>query len=111
MFESLPSRDGVYKPAWGPDYWGDAGTMYLAPQAANLIKQFGNDWSEKETQLAIRRTRAWGFSGMGKWTILPQQTKLPVLNRTGVPNLIRHPDTFDGEVRTQFREMLANLVR
>lgn len=110
VFESLPPTDGPYKSAWGNDYWGDLKTRYLAPQAASLIAQFGDAWRETETERAIRRMRAWGFSGMGKWTLLPQQTKLPVLKREGVANLVRHPDTFDPAIRERFRAALAEQV-
>ncbi len=106
IFESLPPSNGVARAAWGHEYWGDAGIRYFAPQAVNLMIQFGDDWRKAETDRAIRRARAWGFSGMGKWTNMPQQTRLPVLSRKGVINLVRHPDTFDPEIRKQFREVL-----
>jgi len=47
---------------------------------------------------------------MGKWTAIPQQTRLMVLWRDGVPNLARHPDTFDPETRAIFREVLARQI-
>ena len=110
LFEQVPPTDGNAAAAWGSEYWGDAGVRYFAPQAPNLIVQFGQDWREEETRRAIRRVRAWGFSGMGKWTMLPQQTKLPILNRDGVEKLAGHPDTFDPQVRAQFREVLARQI-
>lgn len=110
LFDSLPPRDGAHAFAWGADYWGDSNTQYLAPQAPNLIRLYGNDWRDRETARALRRVRAWGFSGMGKWTNLPQQTRLPLLNRDGVPNLINHPDTFDPAIRAQFRDTLARQI-
>lgn len=110
IFESLPPQTGNLSDAWAAGHWGDDKIRYLAPQAVNLALWHGDNWREAETQHAIRRVRAWGFSGMGKWTSIAEQTRLPVLLRDGVPSLAGHPDTFDPEVRQAFREVLRKQI-
>ncbi len=108
MFEALPPRDGLHERAWS-QRWGD-GRDYLAPQAANLIAKFGQSWWEDSEQLAIRRMKAWGFAGMGKWTGIGEQTQMPVLNRDRVRKLDRHPDIFDTAARAELEADIARQI-
>ena len=110
IFENLPAADAHQAAGFGTGYWGDGKVQYFPPQAPNLITWHGEDWRDAERLLALRRVRAWGFSGMGKWTDLKDQTRLPILSREGVPNLVSHPDTFDPEIRKVFREQLLKQI-
>jgi hypothetical protein len=112
LFDSLPPRTGSTAAAWGKDPWGrNPGTDYLALHTVNMIRKYGPRWREIEKDLTLRRLRAWGFSGFGKWCDrLPKTPSLPVLNRGGVPNVARHPDVFDPEIRKRFREALRKQI-
>ncbi|HEX8983887.1 MAG TPA: hypothetical protein VF767_00590 [Bryobacteraceae bacterium] len=112
FFAELPPTAGVWADAWGRNSWGgNDGVEDVSFAAANLIRKFGDNWRQAEADLTVRRVKAWGFSGLGKWASdggrLPS---LPVLSRAGVPNLVRHPDIFDPAVRRRFREELARQI-
>jgi len=109
LFAELP-------PATGPNgaeifrqnAWGDTGTAYTCFNTVNLIRKYGPDWKAKSNDRLIQRIKAWGFSGLGKWSDMTGTLPiLPVLNRTGVPLLARHPDVFDPAVQTTFRNVMA----
>ena len=111
VFEWLPPREGKTAELWGRDVWGEqAGTEYVCLHAVNLMRRFGNDWKEKSIQLARQRLLTWGFSGVGKWDRLENFPHVPVLNRWGIPNLVRHPDIFDPVIHAQFREYLRRQI-
>ena len=111
LFQWLPPREGPHAAAWGENPWGaDPGIRYAAPHTGNMIRKYGADWAAKSQQLTARRLRAWGFSGIGKWGGMEQTPYLPVLSRTGVPNLVNHPDVFDPQVQVQFREALRQQI-
>jgi hypothetical protein len=111
VFEWLPPREGKTAELWGRDVWGEqAGTEYVCLHAVNLMRRFGNDWKEKSIQLARQRLLTWGFSGVGKWDRLENFPHVPVLNRWGIPNLVRHPDIFDPAIQAQFREHLRRQI-
>ncbi len=111
VFEWLPPREGKTAELWGRDVWGEqAGTDYVCLHAANLMRRFGNDWKEQSVQLARQRLLTWGFSGVGKWDRLENFPHAPVLNRWGIPTLVRHPDIFDPVIQAQFREHLRRQI-
>jgi hypothetical protein len=109
LFADLPPRDGPTAPAWGGDSWGqDPGTQSLAFCTTNLIRKYGPDWQDAFRRQTARRIRAWGFSGLGKWSdSLPGIPSISVLNRAGVPTLAGHPDPFDPATQAKMKEVLA----
>ncbi len=108
LFEWLPPKEGAWAGCWGKDYWGQTdGTEYVCFYSSNMIRKYGpDDWVDEAAARAARRLKAWGFTGAGKWGGAPGMATVPVLNRWGVPWLVRHPDMFDPEVRAQFRTVL-----
>ncbi|MCL6475961.1 MAG: glycosyl hydrolase [Firmicutes bacterium] len=111
IFEWLPPREGKTAELWGRDVWGEqAGTDYVCLHAANLMRRFGSDWKKQSIQLARQRLLTWGFSGVGKWDRLENFPHAPVLNRWGIPTLVRHPDIFDPVIQAQFREHLRRQI-
>ena len=111
LFEWLPPKDGAYKMAWMRGVWGgDAGIEYVALHTANLIRKYGEDWQKKALDNTRRRLKAWGFSGVGKWGGMEGMPVTPVLGRGDVPNLAGHPDIFDPEVRSKFKESLRKQI-
>ena len=111
LWEWLPPKEGDYGAAWGSNVWGDSpGTDFFAPHTANLMRKYGDDWRKKALESTARRLKVWGFSGVGKWSSLDNTPILPVLSRSGVPNVVDHPDVFDPEVRRVFREALEKQI-
>jgi hypothetical protein len=111
IFEWLPPKEGVYKSAWRRGAWGnDSEIDYLALHTVNLIRKYGDAWINKAIDNTRRRLRAWGFSGAGKWSEIGGLPVVPVLNRRGVPNLVRHPDIFDSNIRAKFAGVIKQQV-
>lgn len=111
LFEWLPSKDGEYAACWGKGVWGnDGGVEYVSLHTPNLIRKYGRDWREQAIRSARLRLHALGFTGAGKWSVLDGESVLPVLSRSGVANLVSHPDIFDAEVRARFREAIRHQV-
>jgi uncharacterized protein (TIGR03437 family) len=109
FFEELPPKTPPWSAAWGVNSWGQTdGTEDVAFHAVNMIRKYGPDWSAKANDLTARRLRAWGFSGLGKWSTdtggLPI---IPVLYFWDVPNVSRHPDIFDAAIRERLRASLG----
>ncbi|HWB54295.1 MAG TPA: hypothetical protein VG722_08880 [Tepidisphaeraceae bacterium] len=104
VFAWLAPHDGTFAQAWSSNTWhtpGDADTDYFAFDTANFIRKYGQDWSNQVSESAVRRTRALGFSGFGKWSAGELGVcYLPVLWNRG-PDLVKHPDVFDPAVRKQ----------
>lgn len=108
LYAELPPRTGLYAGAWGHDVWGEnSGADYVAFAGVTEIRLNGSDWRKHEDDLAARRIRAWGFSGVGKWGGIDGVPNVPVLDHGGVPNIARHPDIFDPAIQAQFRASLA----
>jgi hypothetical protein len=110
LFEWLPPKEGLYSACWGRGVWGDGSTEYVAFHTANMIRKYGEDWRKIALDLARRRLKLWGFSGVGKWGAMEGMPYLPVLHRWDVPNIARHPDIFDEKVRERFRESLRSQI-
>jgi hypothetical protein len=112
IFAELPSTAAPYSSCWGADVWGEGqGTSYVAFHTANMIRKYGAGWQNSATQSTKTRARIWGFAGLGKWSDeTPQLADTPVLNRNGIPNLVRHPDIFDTSVQATFRSVLSAQV-
>ncbi|NLX07320.1 MAG: hypothetical protein GXY33_19445 [Phycisphaerae bacterium] len=111
FFEWLPPREGPFAEAWMPNAWGHEGVDFFLPITANLIRKYGEPWRTRKNEITFRRMKAWGFSGGGKWA---RQNPDPiafswmvVLNRAGIPVLVRHPDVFDPNVCEVFEKHLA----
>jgi len=112
LYDWLPPRDGEFAPAWSANQWGvQDGTGYFCFHAANLIRKYGPDnWLRASEERGVRRLRAWGFSGAGKWGAPASEVSAPVLGRWSVPNLVRHPDVFDPAVRALLRKDLEDQI-
>jgi hypothetical protein len=74
------------------------------------MRRLGTNWRQACRELAKKRLRTWGFSGVGKWGYLEDMPFASVLSRGNVPNLIQHPDIFDPEVQARFRSELARQI-
>jgi hypothetical protein len=105
LFERLPPREKPWSGAWGG---GD--TQSVSFHACNLIRKYGDNWVEQTTSRAVRRVRAWGFSGGGKWGAPAGLVSAPVLGRGATPVVARHPDVFDPKVCEVFRGELERQV-
>ncbi len=112
LYEWLPPREAPWSAAWAKNCWGTSdGTEYVCFYTCNLIRKYGPEaWDERITEQALRRLKAWGFSGGGKWGGPASVVTTPVLHRWGTPNLDRHPDVFDPEVCAKFREDLRQQI-
>lgn len=109
LFENLPPRNSEFAPAWSvapaPDAFGFT--------TANLIRKYGIDWESGAWRNAETRLKTWGFTGVGKWSGIPDQIRVPtqpVLRRTDVPTLGRMPDIFDPQIRATFRSVLESKI-
>lgn len=113
LFEALPDRTGAFAAAWAENPWRnaeEAGRPYVAFHTANLIRKYGEDWEARATESAIQRARALGFCGFGKWTPsggVKQVPDVAVLYHGEIPNLVRHPDIFDPQIRQSWKQLLT----
>jgi hypothetical protein len=111
MFEWLPPRTGNYAVMWAWNVWGDGpGHEYVASHSPNLLLKYGASWPQTFTTTTAYRYDVWGFSGGAKWDEVPGRPVTPVLGRSGVPNVARHPDIFDAAIRTQFESVLRSQI-
>ena len=106
-FDKLPPQTAPYNAAWGYADWGNTGIASVSFDAWNMMRKYGDGWESTATNLAVQRMKAWGFSGLGKWSSdagnLPI---LPVLEGYNVPLVARHADVFDQNVQAQFHASL-----
>lgn len=112
VFTWLPPREEPWARAWGRDPWGqgeDADVVSF--YSANLIRKYGRDWLERAEAQAVRRLRAFAFSGGGKWGGPAELVQAVVLSRWRTPRLARHPDVFDPAVREAFRAELEEQIK
>ncbi|MBC7327040.1 hypothetical protein H5T87_02860 [bacterium] len=110
IFEWLPPKDSPFSSAWSKGIRGDPQNEYFSFHTANMIRKYGDGWRETALKLTRYRLKIWGFTGAGKWGEMENLPYLPVLYRWDVPNLVRHPDIFDPEIRTKFRESLKRQI-
>lgn len=111
LFQWLPPRTGAYAAAWNRNDWGSTdGGNTVAIQAANMLRKYGPDWQKVATTAASRRLRQWAFAGGGKWGSVPDLPCTPVLAHYDIPNVARHPDIFDADIRDRFRETLRKQI-
>jgi hypothetical protein len=114
LFVATPARTGpTGAQLWSRGVWGgDANIDYAAMQSMNLIRKYGTPgWQDKARESLRRRLMAWGFSGQGKWADPVGKTPhVPVLSRSGVPNLAGHPDVFDPAVKTALAAALRRQI-
>lgn len=110
VFEWLPPRDGPFAAAWARNQWGvQDDTEYCCFYTVNLIRKYGEGWSEKAADRALRRMQAWGLQG-GKWGCGVPLSRTPVLHHWGVPDLAGHCDVFDPAVRDKLRAVLGEQI-
>ncbi|HEY3267319.1 MAG TPA: hypothetical protein VGM37_10360 [Armatimonadota bacterium] len=112
LFAELPSRASPYSAGWATDVWGEGqGTLYSAFHTANMIRKYGASWQSSARASTYQRVRTLGFGGLAKWSDTSVGVPwIPVLNRAGVPNLVRHPDIFNANIRAQLKATLAAQV-
>jgi hypothetical protein len=112
MFQALPPKTGATADLWAATSpWGDGPGNYFAPQAWNMLKKFGADWTKKATEEFKRRIDAWAFCGQGKWSdgVAQGVPRVPVLS-LDAKRIVRHPDVFDEAVREQLKKSLAKQI-
>jgi len=112
LFEWLPPHEKPWSAAWLTNAWGMSdGTEYACLYACNLIRKYGaTDWQEQAAARAIRRMRAWGFSGGGKWGAPPGLVSAPGFTTGAAPRLVRHCDVFDPQVCEKIRRELQSVI-
>jgi len=112
LFEWLPPREPPWAAAWNANLWGlEDGTEYVCFYTCNLIRKYGPiGWAEQAEERALRRIRAWGFSGGGKWGAPASMVSLPVLGCGGTPRLANHPDFLDPRGAEAFRQELERQI-
>ena len=112
LFAELPSTTDSYgSETWKMAAWGDSGVRYACFNTVNMIRKYGSGWKQEETNRTIRRSKAWGFSGLGKWADqIGDLPIMPVLSRGSTQIISRHPDVFDSSVQTLFRNDLARQI-
>lgn len=112
-FAALPPQTSPYDAAWSYWDWGNTGIASASFDTWNMIRKYGGDsWYSAAVDLTVQRMRAWGFSGLGKWSgdagNLPI---LPVLWPYNVPVLAQHPDIFDPQVQALFKGSLQQQIQ
>lgn len=112
MFQELPPTNGMWADAWTTDAWNEGlGTRYVSFDAVNMIRKYGANWRQVESDLTVRRLKTWGFSGLGKFPDVDLHVpSLPMVGPWGVPTIGRHPDVFDDAIKAQFRNVLAGQI-
>jgi hypothetical protein len=113
IFAWLPAKNSEFGSVLRENIWGgEPGITYVGFDDANLIRKYGANWKTRATDAEKARIRAWGFSGMGKWTAdWSDVPRIPVLALGSVPNLVRHPDFFDPEVVSKVRASLTDQIK
>jgi uncharacterized protein (TIGR03437 family) len=115
-FASLPPSGGTYSSAYSQNYWGnsaDQTTTYFRFDTANSIRKYGSQWPAVWQTITTQRLASWGFSGMGKWSLVsPHFPTMPVLDHGAVPNVIQggHPDTFNPAIVSQLKATLVGQI-
>lgn len=108
LFESLPPKTSL---GWVKNAMGErSGCDYLAFAGPNMVVKYGDGWKDRLDEVARRRVKTWGFSGVGKWGELKGMPVVPVLNRVGVPDVVDHPDVFDQGVLAKFEDVLRRQI-
>ncbi|RYG32429.1 glycosyl hydrolase [bacterium] len=112
MFQELPPKTGITAELWrSVSPWGDGNVESFVPHAWNLTRKFGSDWKAKSESEFARRSRAWGFSGQGKFADnVPGLARIETLKPNKPPKLDRHFDIFDPAIVAGLREEISGLV-
>ncbi len=127
-FEWLPDKnDPVYKSCFSHSnqHWFThiipEGTLFCFYRA-NLIKQFGDDFEEKWSKLAVFRLRKWGFNTIGAWSSvhLFKDKKIPFIifiGLHGAPRIKNAPgywgpiyDVFDPNFEELVNKRISDAV-
>ena len=113
LFAKLPPQTPKYAAAYGTDLFADGnGTRYTVFDTANMITKYGSNWRAVSSDLAQKRLKAWGFTGVGKWSQpVSSLPYLVVLNHTGVPSPYGKPDIFDLDVRAALTSTLKQQIQ
>jgi hypothetical protein len=106
--------DGLEQNAvlWGGSPWGESGNpSYYSHPTANLLRKYGTNYAQLETERTAQRVQSWGFTGLGKWG--SPVTPLPILPviYSNAPTLAGHMDPFDQNTRTLFTSDIANQLK
>jgi len=111
LFEWLPPHEAPWLGVWGRDVWAAGPPAdYVAFQGANLIRKYGDSWQTDAEARCIRRLRAFGFGGGGKWGAPAGLVQSPVLYYGNTPMLVSHLDVFDPSVRAAAAEALGGEI-
>lgn len=97
LWAELPPKTGATAKLWTGDPWGTgAGGEWVAFNAWNLVRRFGAEYERKSSELLVKRVRAWGLTGLGKWSDgTPGVPDLPVLQLGNTPKLVHKFDPWD----------------
>lgn len=111
LFQGLPDRQGDFARAWIDNPWHrpeERGGRYVAHHTANLVRKYGADWEKRAITSTLERVRTLGFSGLGKWVSPGTRgvAQAAVLYHGEIPNLVRHPDVFDEQIRERWTQLL-----
>ncbi|MBC7287223.1 MAG: glycosyl hydrolase, partial [Armatimonadetes bacterium] len=112
LYEWLPPREQPWAAAWSRNQWGiNDGTEYVCFYTCNLIRKYGAEkWADEALARCIRRLKAFGFSGGGKWGAPREMPQAPVLWAWNTPKLAGHPDVFDADVCAAFEKDLRRQI-
>jgi hypothetical protein len=112
LWEWLPPREGPFGAAWRGNAWSEnAGTEYACLHTCNLVRKYGDQWHDRAMAQSIKRLKAWGFSGGGKWGSPEGLVDVPVLGSWGTPRLAGHVDVFDPAMVARLRADLEAQIR
>jgi hypothetical protein len=97
---------------WGGSPWGESGNpSYYSFPTANLVRKYGTDWTQSETDRTAQRVQSWGFTGLGKWgSPVASLPILPVMY-SSAPTLAGHMDPFDTNTQQRLASDIGQQVK
>jgi hypothetical protein len=112
LFDTLEPDAGATSALWGGSPWGESGNpSYYSFPTANLIRKYGADWAQSETDRTAQRVQSWGFTGLGKWgSPVASLPILPVMF-SSAPTLAGHMDPFDTNTQSLFASDIGQQVK
>ncbi len=125
LFAWLPGPDSPFAAFYGRGSWAPHGYYRgrgeyrtLNFTGMNLLRKYGNDWSDRFADLAHRRLRSWGMNTIANWSdpeiYLRRQT--PYTATIGTRGRViegstgywgQFPDPFDPSLRESIRRAMA----
>lgn len=110
IFTNLPPQ-ADFTLAYSTNAWGGETqkTLYVSFDIVNRIRKYGSSWKTTGTTQAAQRLLNWGFGGVGKEGGLANLPRSPILDRSGITNVVGgdHPDIFDTNTLYQLRTNLC----